>query len=166
MLQIKRNGYLLWDKVELGSGFKIQLAYDKKVVMDGDLIGLTEDFELTSPLARFLALNEDLIFSRLGKLESLISGYRRHHQKECQHKAHVLSYRFLSQVYDNPRSPTGLAQSSIEFERDLRVRQLMLANEAVFEAAYARLYAVSTTETATWWYIFWVSFLYVMSCEW
>jgi hypothetical protein len=155
VLQIKRNGYLLWDEVELGSGFKIQLKYDRKVVLDGDLIGLTEDFELTSPLAHFLALNEDLIFTRLGKIESLIAAYRRHHKKECQYKAQVLSYRFLSHVYDQPRSPTGLAQSSIEFERDLRVRQLMVGNEAVFEAAYSRLCAVSTSETATWWYIFW-----------
>lgn len=130
--------------------------------MDGDLIGVTEDFELTPPLAHFLALNEDLILSRLGKLEALISAYRRHHEKECRHKAHVLSYRFLSHVYDQPRAPTGLAESSIEFERDLRVRQLMLGNEAVFEAAYDRLCAVSTTETATWWYIFWVFLFHLL----
>jgi len=155
VLQIKRNGYLVWDKVELGSGFQIQLAYDKKLVLDGDLIGLTDDFDLTPPLAHFLALNESLIFSRLGKMESLISDYRDYHRKECRHKAQVMSYRFLSHVYDQPCPPTGLTQSSLEFEHDLRIQQLMAGSEPVFETAYRRLSAVSTTETATWWYIFW-----------
>ncbi|KIK70943.1 hypothetical protein GYMLUDRAFT_66152 [Collybiopsis luxurians FD-317 M1] len=154
-LRIKRKGYLVWDKAQLGSGFEIQLAYDKKVVQDGDLIGLTEDIELTPPLAHFLALNEDLILSRLGKIEALISAYRRHNQRECYHKARVLSYRFLSHVYDHPRSAKGLARSSFEHEHDLRVRQLMAGNEVVFETAYMRLSAVSTSEAATWWYIFW-----------
>jgi len=67
----------------------------------------------------------------------------------------VLTYRFLTYVYDQPRDPTGLAKSSIEFERDLRVRQLMVGSEAVFETAYERLAAVSTSQVATWWYIFW-----------
>jgi len=155
VLQIKRKGYLVWDKLQLGSGFQVQLAYGKKVVLDGDLIGLTEDFELTPQLAHFLALNESLIFPRLEKIESSISTYRNHHRKECHHKAQVMSYRFLSHVYNQPRPPTGLAQSSFEFEHDLRIRQLMAGSEIVFEVAYARLSAVSTTETATWWYIFW-----------
>ncbi|KAJ3883366.1 hypothetical protein F5051DRAFT_391948 [Lentinula edodes] len=155
VLRIKRNGYLTWDKTQLGSGFQVQLNYDSKVVLDGDLIGLTEDFELTPPLAHFLALNEDVIFSRLGKLEALISSYRRHHQVECRRKTQVLSYQFLPNVYDHPRSTTRLARSAFEFERDLRVRQLLVGSDEIFETAYARLSAVSTTETATWWYIFW-----------
>ncbi|KAJ3799908.1 hypothetical protein GGU11DRAFT_775291 [Lentinula aff. detonsa] len=155
VFKIQRNGYLTWDKVQLGSGFQVQLNYNKEVILDGDLIGLTENFELTPTLAHFLALNEDLIFSRLGKIEALISAYRRHHLKECHHKAQVLSYQFLSNVYDHPRSTTGLAKSAFGFELDLRVRQLLVGSDAIFETAYARLSAVSTTETATWWYIFW-----------
>ncbi|KAJ4486079.1 hypothetical protein J3R30DRAFT_3443672 [Lentinula aciculospora] len=158
VLEIKRNGYLIWDKVQLGSGFQIQLRYDKNVVIDGDTIGLTEDFELTSSLARFLALNEDLIFSRLGKMEALITAYRRHHQQQCHRKTQVLSYQFLSNVYDHPRSTTRLARSAFELEPDLRVRQLLVGSDEIFETAYLRLSTVSTTETATWWYIFWDDF--------
>ncbi|KAF5390251.1 hypothetical protein D9757_002979 [Collybiopsis confluens] len=155
VLRVKRKGYLLWDKMQMGSGFEINLAYDKKVVQEGDLIGLTADFELSPPLARFLALNKDLIASRLGTIEASISAYRQHHQKESRHKAEVLSYRFLSHVYEQPRSANGLAHSSFEHEHDLRVRQLMAGNEVAFKTAYARLSAVSTSEAATWWYIFW-----------
>jgi hypothetical protein len=114
---------------------------------------------LTPPLAKFLALNQDLVLERVRDIEAIIVGYRHHHRKECRAKARILTYRFLSFVYDRPRDPTGLAESSIEFERDMRVRQLMVGNEAVFEAVYQRLSAVSSSELATWWYIFWACLL-------
>ena len=77
--------------------------------------------------------------------------------KEYAWKEDTLTYRFLALVYNRPREPDGLANSSIEHERDSRVRQLMLGNEAVFEMSYRRLSFVATSEVATWWYIFWVS---------
>ncbi|KAH7877655.1 uncharacterized protein C8R40DRAFT_1226338 [Lentinula edodes] len=67
-----------------------------------------------------------------------------------------VSYQFLLNVYGRPRSTTRLARSALEFERDLRVRQLLVGSDEIFETAYAHLCAVFTTETATWWYIFWV----------
>ncbi|THV07730.1 hypothetical protein K435DRAFT_772567 [Dendrothele bispora CBS 962.96] len=155
VLNIKRRGHLMWRGLQLGSGFDVELSYAKGIVLDGDIIGLSDDFDLTVPLARFLRLNQDLVFARLGKIESIFKDYRRHHAEECRHKADVLSYRFLSHVYDQPSDPTKLAESSIKHERDLRVRTLMAGSEAVFEAAYDRLAVVSETETTTWWYIFW-----------
>lgn len=147
---------MIWQDLQLGSGFDVELTYARGVQVDGDIIGLNDDYDLTSPLARFLALNRELIPESLAHLEHVLSDYRSRHRHDCHRKNRVLTYRFLSFVYDQPREPTGLAESSIEFERDLRVRQLMVGSEAVFEAAYERLAAVQTTETATWWYIFWV----------
>jgi hypothetical protein len=159
VLQIKRRGHLIWKGLHLGSGFEVELTYGNNVKADGGIIGLNDDYDLTQPLARFLALNQDLVLDRLRNIEAIIASYRHHHRKECRTKARVLTYRFLSFVYDHPRDPTGLAESSIEFERDMRVRQLMVGNEAVFEAAYQRLSAVSSSELATWWYVFWVNLL-------
>jgi len=133
----------------------VELTYAKNVRVDGGIIGLTDDYELTPALARFLVLNQDLIPRRLEHIEATLNGYRHYYRRECHKKANVLTYRFLTYVYDQPRDPAGLAKSSIEFERDLRVRQLMVGSEAVFEAAYERLAVVSTSEAATWWYIFW-----------
>ncbi|KAJ7103568.1 hypothetical protein B0H15DRAFT_812784 [Mycena belliarum] len=155
VLRIKRRGHMQWGDLQLGSGFQIELNYAKDVKVAGDIIGLNDDYELTPDLARFIALNQDLIPRRLGHIEEIISDYRRHHRKECRWKSHVLTYRFLTHVYDRPREPSGLAESSIQFERDSRVRQLMTGNEAVFQTAYERLEAVSTSRAATWWYIFW-----------
>ncbi|PPQ62841.1 hypothetical protein CVT24_000535 [Panaeolus cyanescens] len=155
LLKIKRRGHLFWAGVHLGSGFQITLRYSRSVIVPSEVFGLTEDYDLTPSLARFLDLNKNLIDKSLPSLEEKISFYRRFHRKQCRTKAKVLSYRFLTFVYDQPRDPHGLAQSSIEFERDKRVRQLMRSSEAVFKIAYDRLAAVSTSPAATWWYIFW-----------
>ncbi|KAJ8083971.1 hypothetical protein PM082_002738 [Marasmius tenuissimus] len=155
IVQIKRNGYLNWKDLDFGSGFSVQLTYGKKLKLDGEVIGLSDDFDLTEPLARFLAINHRLVAPRLRHIENVLSEYRHHHRKECLQKAEVLSYKFLSHVYDLPRDPSLMSGSSIEYERDLRVRQLMVGSEAVFDAAYTRFLAVSQSEAATWWYIFW-----------
>uniref|UniRef100_A0A0W0F5N8 T6SS Phospholipase effector Tle1-like catalytic domain-containing protein n=1 Tax=Moniliophthora roreri TaxID=221103 RepID=A0A0W0F5N8_MONRR len=155
ILKIERRGHLECQGVQLGSGFSVQLDYGKEVVLDGDAIGLSDDFELTSPLARFFHLNRDGISARLHGIESVFARYRQHHREECRQKADVLSYRFLTNVYDLPRDPQAVGTSSIRYERDLRVRQLMVGSEFVFETAYNRLLSVSQTEASTWWYIFW-----------
>lgn len=146
----------MWHGIQLGSGLDVELIYDRHVRVNGEVVGLQDDYHFTSSLARFLALNQSLISDKLSHLEVTIDAYREHHRRECQMKADVLSYRFLSFVYNQPRDPTGLAESSIVSERDLRVRQLMVGSEAIFEITYKRLAAVTTTEAATWWYIFWV----------
>lgn len=142
--------------MQLGSGFDVELIYARNVRVPGEIIGLNDDYDLTAPLARFLELNQDLISVMLPGLDKTISAYRHHRRKECRWKAQVLTYRFLSYVFDQPRDPGGLVNSFIDFERDLRVRELMVGSEAVLQAAYERLTVVSSSEAATWWYIFWV----------
>lgn len=155
-MRIQRRGHLVWQGVQLGSGFNVELYYTKEIILAGDAIGLNDDHDLTAPLARFLKTNQALVSEKLRFIEETLSSYRRHCHQECHRKRHVLSYRFLCQVYDRPRSPGGLAESSIQAEHDPRVHRLMLDNETVFETAYKRLAYVSLSEAATWWYIFWV----------
>ena len=155
-LGIKRRGHLQWGRLQLGSGFDIQLEYSRKITLAGEIIGLNEDFDLTSSVARFLEINRDLIEERLFVVEESFSDYRRYLRKEFRWKSHVLTYGFLTLVYDRPRDPCDLAQNPAEFEHDSRVCQLMQCSELVFKSAYARLTAVSTSKAATWWYIFWV----------
>ena len=155
-LNIERKGYLIWDGLQLGSGFDVKIMYDKRIGVDGGIIGINDDYDLTPALARFFALNHSLIHSRVGGIEDLLAGYRQFCQRECRTKAEALTYGVLSRVYDRPTDPEGLAEGCIKHERDLRVRQLLVSNEIVFRIAYERLIAVSATELATWWYIFWV----------
>ena len=157
VLKIKRHGHLIWQDLQWGSGFDVELTYSKTVRVDGGAIGLVEDYDLTQPLARFLSLNRDLIRERVPAIEAALDSYRQHYWKESHWKTRVMTYGFLSSVYDKPRDPIGLAESSIESERDPRVRRLMIGNEAVFRVTYERLSAVTSSRLATWWYIFWVS---------
>ena len=147
---------MTWQNIQLGSGLDVEIIYDRDVTVDGAVIGLNDEYDLTGALARFLALNQSLIQESLAHVEAVIGDYRKQQKQDCLHKADVLSYRFLAFVYNQPRDPMGLAESSIALERDLRVRQLMMGNEQVFEVAYERLSVVGSSEAATWWYIFWV----------
>ena len=157
IFRLKRRGSLTYERLELGSGFDVELTYAKGVVVDGSVIGLNDDYDLTAPLARFLTLNEDSVNSALPRIEAVLGRYRHHGRRECREKAGALSYRFLAAVYDRPQEPAGVTESSIELERDLRVRALVLDSGRALQTAHDRLAAVARSELATWWYLFWVS---------
>lgn len=156
LLKIKRHGHLVWQGLQLGSGFDIELKYSRDMTVSSDVIGLNEDFDLTPSLARFLQINRKLVDEGLFPIEEKLSHYRRHHRQECQRKTRIMTYRFLTYVYDHPRDPDGLVQRLCEIEGDCRIQELMLNSEAAFRSTYTRLEAVRTSELATWWYIFWV----------
>jgi len=165
VLRVISHGHLVWEGLQLGSGFNVRLIYSKDVEVGGDAIGLDRDWDLTVPLARFLRMNQQLIPERLSRIEGIIQSYRKHYLEEAQAKSDVLTYRFFTNVYDMPRDPTRLAESSITHEKDIRVRQLMLGCEKALQTTYDRLFAVTRTEAATWWYIFWVSIAGWLLCN-
>ncbi|KAH9936996.1 uncharacterized protein B0H18DRAFT_925256 [Fomitopsis serialis] len=153
--RIKRRGTLPWEGVDLGSGFEVELTYAKGVTVDGSIIGLTDDLDLTQPLARFLTMNERLIAEHLVPLEMVLRSYRHHSRRECQWKADVLTYQFLAAVYNQPRLPADVVSVVQELERDTRVRELVSTSRPIFEVTYERWSGVSASELATWWYVYW-----------
>ena len=82
---------------------------------------------------------------------------RRHYAQLFKKKADTLSYQFLMRVHNCPQDPAALAKAVAEQEPDIRVRQLLAGCDIVFQTTYERLAAVSSTQVAAWWYIFWVS---------
>ncbi|KAL5495406.1 hypothetical protein ACEPAI_869 [Sanghuangporus weigelae] len=155
VLKINRNGRLVWQDRDFGSGFNVELAYGKDIKVSGDVLGLNDDWELTPILARFLSRNQSLILARLPVLERTIYEFRRYHRKECQRKVEALSYQFLLTVYNKPQRHGQLVQIVAEQERDLRVRDLVLGAEDAFIAGYERFQRAVSSEAAAWWYIFW-----------
>lgn len=153
---IKRHGRLCCAGFELGSGFEVELSYSKKVNVDGDVVGIDQEWNLTPQLARFLALNQRQISQRLPIVEKAIQDYRDRCYQECYNKAEVLSYQFLVTAYNRVQVPESLVDYVTKSERDLRVRQTMLGSEVGLRAGYERHKYVSSTEAAAWWYIFWV----------
>nr|GAT44157.1 predicted protein [Mycena chlorophos] len=155
VFRIEQRGHLEWEGMQLGSGFQVELNYARDVKVGRDVIGLNDAYDLTPELARFLSMNQSLIPRRLDYIQETLTSYRQHHRKECRWKSHVLSYRFLTHVYDRPRPASTLAESSVHSEQDLRVRELLSENEVVFDTAFKRWEAVSESTVRTWWYIFW-----------
>ncbi|KAH7104776.1 hypothetical protein BKA62DRAFT_693377 [Auriculariales sp. MPI-PUGE-AT-0066] len=158
VFEIKRQGDLMWNRVQLGSGFRLQLTFSESVHTDGTVIGLDEDFDLTPSLARFLSLNAPLVQSQLHVVDTAIATYRRHAWKEIRQKQSTLSYRFLTQVYNKPEEPAHVSDRALNTEQDLRVRSVILSHEDAFLAAFQRMELVTATPVRTWWYIFWDDF--------
>jgi predicted secreted protein len=88
-------------------------------------------------------MNQRLIPERLSHIEGIMQSYRKHYLEETRAKSNVLTYRFFTNVYNMPRDPTRLAESSITHEKDIRVRQLMLGCEKALQTTYDRLSAVT-----------------------
>ncbi|EIN13788.1 hypothetical protein PUNSTDRAFT_58299 [Punctularia strigosozonata HHB-11173 SS5] len=152
---LKHRGCLVFEGSDFGSGFDVELKYTHDISVNGDIIGITDDYELTPQLAQFLTLNEALVESLVERVDIVLTRYREVYWKECQLKSQTMSYLFLAFVYDRPRHPAGLAESSVQHERNLILRQLMVGSEEVFKLTCDRLAAVSESRLATWWYIFW-----------
>lgn len=154
-LHIKRRGELPWEGFEFGSGLSVELQYTKSLKIESGAIGLNDDFELTDQLAQFLAQNEELISSGVGLLEASLQRYRDHYRRESQWKANVLSYRFLTAVYNRPHDPSVLTKSVLETEQDLRVRDLVRSDSNAISDTFRRLNLVSASPVRLFWYLFW-----------
>ena len=154
---IERRGSLIWKGIQLGSGFNVQLTYTRDVQVDGTVIGLDDDFDLTPQLARFLTLNRKLIHHRFPQIDSTIRDYRRQMRRNARAKSEALTYEFLSTIYCSPMDPDHLTKQLQEQETDVRVRQTFLEHEDALRAAYERMTAVNRSQVATWWYLYWVN---------
>ena len=156
IFRIRRKRQLVWQNVDLGSGFDVELEYRKDIKVSGDILGLSDEWELTPILARFLVQNRSVVSENLPKIEWVMDDYRNYHRTECKHKAAVLSYEFLLSVYGQPQLHKQLVQCISEQEKDLRVRDLVLGAEDAFTAGYERFEQAVSSKAAAWWYIFWV----------
>jgi hypothetical protein len=120
------------------------------------MIGLDAEFDLTPQLARFLALNRDLIHDRLQHIDNAICDYRRRTRRNARSKCDTLTYEFLCTVYCSPKEPHHLAKTLAEQEKDLRVRETFVEHEDALIAANERMDFVNRSEASAWWYLYWV----------
>lgn len=158
VLKIRRKGCLIWKNVDFGSGFEIKLVYAKNVTIGMDILGVDDNWELSPTFARFLALNQRRVSERVGIIENVLDDFKRSHYEEFIWKSRVLSYRSLVSIYDKPQHFEALVEAFAK-ESDIRVRDLLLANQDAFSAANDRFRAVTSSRVAVWWYIFWVTIL-------
>lgn len=156
VFELKRRGTQFIEDFPIGSGFDIQLTYSREVQLDGDILGLNDDFDLSPLLAKFLHMNQHLVNGQIEVVENALWQYRITERKEARKKRKTLSYGFTTEVWNRPAPPGEVAMTVEGLERDLRVRQLILEREDALLAAKERMDAVGRCEVATWWYLFWV----------
>ena len=161
--KLSQRGDLIYKGVQLSSGFDVELVYSPKIRLTGDDIGIEQDFRITPTLARFVSLNKAIIQRRLPVLQTVIQSYRDHYWYECRAKAEVLSYKFLVSVYNKPLPFSLLSDAVRRDEHDSRVRRLFQENEDTLLQTYERLTKVLESPVSTWWYIFWVCCLKMLS---
>jgi hypothetical protein len=158
VFSLKTHGIQFWKELPLGSGFDIELSYTKDIRLDADAIGIEDDMEISSTLAKFLHLNRELVQARLDIVLTRLEEYRRESRRQNKLKRNTLSYHFLTQVYNWPLRPTEVVKAVEQYESDLRVRDLFAVNGAALEMATQRMDAVGRSEITVWWYLFWDDF--------
>lgn len=146
---------MMWNDVQLASGFEISMTYYRDVEVDGTAIGLDEEFDLTRPLALFLLMNAHLIRGRIKEFDSAVRSYRRHFRRELRHKREVMSYNFLETVYNSPQAMPELVKAILQTEKDSHLRDTVIKHEDSLATAYERLTVVSSSRVRTWWFLFW-----------
>lgn len=156
VFELKHHGVQYWNNLALGSGFDIRLTYSKKVQLDGTAIGLDDDFDMNPTLAKFLSFNRHLIQSRSTELSLCLQDYRRDSRKEMETKHKVLSYKFLTMVYNWPSPAKDVTSAVEENESDENVKLLFSTNQSSLDVANQRMEATGRSEVTVWWYLFWV----------
>ena len=81
---------------------------------------------------------------------------RQKKQKRNDHQSQVDKPAKKKKPGNTLQSEEELAKRALKEERDLRVRDLIVASEPALRAAHERHRAASVSEATAWWYIFWV----------
>lgn len=157
VFELKHQGVQFWHDLDLGSGFEVQLTYSKKVKLDGTAIGLDHDIDMNPTLAKFLSFNRHLIQTRSTELSLHFQDYRKHSRKEVDSKHQVLSYHFLTMIYNWPSRAKNVITIIDENEPNEQVRHLFSANQSSLDVANERMKATGRSEVTVWWYLLWVS---------
>ncbi|KDN51310.1 hypothetical protein K437DRAFT_221651 [Tilletiaria anomala UBC 951] len=118
--------------------------------------GLHDDFEMTPHLIQFFRDNEHIIRSRLPVIDDVLANYRRHFYCEAREKERVLSYAFLTDIFDNVQLTPAELMLALRRSGCCRdVRRLSSEYQAAVTVLYERMCAVNRSLVHRWWWLFW-----------
>ncbi len=171
VLKIKRRRDNFYAGYNYNSGFDVTIVYEEGRRQDPQGIsrvrkklevgasrafGLQDDCELTAQLAQFMRDNERLIRHRLGAIGDLLTNYRDRFYLEALEKTRVLSYAFLTDVFNRPElSPAELIVALRQSGSCKKVARLSSDYQAAITVLYERLQHVRRSPVHQWWWLFW-----------
>jgi hypothetical protein len=159
------------DSKPFASGFHVTLDYSdgrrqdpegitrvrELLVVDASLaIGLHDDFQPTAALLHFLRDNAALVEARVAGVQEALQAYRSSFAAEASAKQAVLSYAFLTDIFDAPG--LSLAELRRAFSRAACarvVRELPRRYPASVALLYERMQHLQVSEVHRWWWLYW-----------
>ncbi|PWY99668.1 hypothetical protein BCV70DRAFT_148120, partial [Testicularia cyperi] len=169
-LRIHRRREHEWTGYDFASGFDVSIVYDEGKTKESNgalttvrqtievsasrAFGLTESFDMSTTLSRFLQDNESLVVQRAPLVEKLLKRYRREFEREARWKERTLPYSFLTDIFDNDGlSPLGLRMALVDIGCRRAVRNLPIYYEGCVTLMYERLAAINRSPVHRFWWL-------------
>ncbi|CAG8515043.1 15568_t:CDS:2 [Rhizophagus irregularis] len=162
ILSIQRHKRSKWsNNYNMNPGFKITVSYvdiqsPNERVVGHDVLGITEDFQMTSQLKKLFSDNKETVHIGLAEIQKLMEEYRQYYRDETKWKEETLSYGFFINVYDNPSIPLeSLPALLITTEENQLIQSLPESEYPSLIYLYERMRVVNLSRVHQWWYLFW-----------
>jgi hypothetical protein len=162
ILSIQRSKRSKWsNNYNMNPGFKITVSYvdiqsPNERVVGHDILGITEDFQMTEQLKRLFSDNKETVHIGLAEIQTLMEEYRQYYRDETKWKEETLSYGFFINVYDNPSIPLeSLPALLITTEENQLIQSIPESEYPSLIYLYERMRIVNLSRVHQWWYLFW-----------
>nr|CAG8491263.1 8510_t:CDS:2 [Entrophospora candida] len=171
LLSIQRNQRTKWQDHNMNPGFIVTITYAssnrwdaddvvkqpiKERIVGHDVIGITDDFQMTPQLEKLFNDNEDILETNLVSVQSVMKKYRKFYHDEAKWKEDTLSYGFFVNVYDNPSIPLeALPVLLVSTENNHLVQSIPESDYPSLVYLYERMRIVNLSRVHQWWYLFW-----------
>ncbi|RIA81350.1 hypothetical protein C1645_700902 [Glomus cerebriforme] len=161
ILSIQRNKRSKWNNYNMNPGFKITVSYvdvqtPNEQVVGHDILGITNDFQMTHQLQKLLFDNQETVQIGLIEIQKIMEEYRQYYRDETRWKEETLTYGFFINIYDNPSIPLeSLPALLITTEENQLVQSIPESEYPSIIYLYERMRIVNLSRVHQWWYLFW-----------
>lgn len=177
LLHIHRQGTSLWRGHNMNPGFLVTITFTDgecndpegqngvaNTTIGPDVIGLTDDYRLTTQLEQLFRDNRKIIDRRIDGVRQIMQQYREYYRHEAAKKEALMSYGFFINIYNNPAVPQKYLHSLlVTSERNTKLQRLAAPLEkssysgsyAALAFLYQRMNTVNQSRLHQWWYLFW-----------
>ncbi|CAG8473103.1 3957_t:CDS:2 [Funneliformis caledonium] len=157
ILSIQRNKVSKWCDHNMNPGFNITISFSShECVMGHDVLGITDDFQMTFQLQKFFSDNQKVVQEGLVQIQRIMDQYRQYYRDEAQWKEEVLSYGFFVNIYDNPSIPLeSLPALLMTTEENKLIQAIPESEYPSIIYLYERMRIINLSRVHQWWYLFW-----------
>ncbi|CAG8671200.1 16927_t:CDS:2, partial [Funneliformis mosseae] len=164
ILSIQRKHGSLWNGHDLNPGFKVTITYSEPGpkeskcphIVTQEVIGITEDFQMTNQLEKLFGDNYKLVEMGLDQIQTTMNDYRQYYRDESRSKEESLTYGFHINIFNNPSIPLeALPSVLLTTEENQHVQSIPEHEYPTIIYLYERMRIVHTSRVHQWWYLFW-----------